>query len=207
MNQWSRQPVEERFWAKVERRGEDECWLWKGLRCRDGYGKFNIQREKRWTTVVASRMALELSGVVIPTGFYALHHCDNPACCNPKHLRAGTQQDNGRDMTSRNRSAKGARHGSRTKPETTLRGEKHGGAKLRDDDVLEIKRRLANNEKRKDLATLFGAKIYTIHSIASNRQWSHVPWPAGAPAAAPALDAPQHAPASVDWSTAREVLK
>jgi hypothetical protein len=126
-------------------------------------------------------MVLELSGVAIPAGFYALHHCDNPACCNPKHLRAGTQQDNGRDMTSRNRSAKGAKHGSKTKPEAILRGEKHGGAKLKDDDVLEIKRRLANSEKRKDLATLFGAKIYTINSIASNRQWSHVPWPQGAP--------------------------
>ena len=31
--------------------------------------------------------------------------------------------------------------------------------------------------------------------------------PAGAPAAAPALDEPQHAPASVDWSKAREVSR
>ncbi len=35
---------------------------------------------------------------------YALHSCDNPACCNPKHLRLGSGQDNGDDKRERGRS-------------------------------------------------------------------------------------------------------
>src|SRR6266487_2334557 len=32
---------EERFWAKVEVRGPDDCWLWKGC-FSEGYGQFSV---------------------------------------------------------------------------------------------------------------------------------------------------------------------
>jgi DNA-binding NarL/FixJ family response regulator len=35
------------------------------------------------------------------------HACDNPACCNPLHLLAGTQTDNIADMMTRNRRVQG----------------------------------------------------------------------------------------------------
>lgn len=35
-----RAPVSVRFWAKVERGSDAECWLWRGSRRKDGYGRF-----------------------------------------------------------------------------------------------------------------------------------------------------------------------
>jgi hypothetical protein len=34
---------------------------------------------------------------------YVLHHCDNPPCCNPLHLYAGTQRQNIHDAIARGR--------------------------------------------------------------------------------------------------------
>jgi hypothetical protein len=34
---------------------------------------------------------------------YVLHSCDNPPCCNPMHLRWGTQAENIQDAQSRGR--------------------------------------------------------------------------------------------------------
>jgi hypothetical protein len=76
--------VEARFWAKVDRRGPDECWPWTGNLCRDGYGFFsahNISRKAhRWSFVV--------SGQEIPPTFVVDHVCRNRVCVNPAHLRA-----------------------------------------------------------------------------------------------------------------------
>jgi hypothetical protein len=57
----------------------------------------------------------------------ALHRCDNPACCNPKHLFTGTVADNAADMVAKGRQAKGARHSSRLHPEALSRGDTHAG--------------------------------------------------------------------------------
>ncbi|ASN73336.1 homing endonuclease [Acinetobacter phage vB_AbaP_B1] len=44
-------------------------------------------------------------------GLLIRHKCDNPRCINPEHLETGTAQDNSNDMVSRNRQAKGLKHG------------------------------------------------------------------------------------------------
>lgn len=30
--------LEERFWVKVDKKGENECWKWKGAKGNHGYG-------------------------------------------------------------------------------------------------------------------------------------------------------------------------
>lgn len=142
--------------------------------------------------MAASRVALELTGMVIPAGFQAIHTCDNPPCCNPKHLRVGTPLDNAKDMVAKKRVAFGDRHSSRVHPERVARGDRHGSktspdsirrgrnhqnAKLTEDAVLKIKEGIVNGEKRKDLAAQFGVKVCTLDKIATNKLWVHVPWP------------------------------
>jgi hypothetical protein len=39
----------------------------------------------------------------IPEGMVVRHTCDTPACCNPNHLIAGSQQENVDDMYERER--------------------------------------------------------------------------------------------------------
>jgi hypothetical protein len=48
-------------------------------------------------------VAIAISGVLLPDGLHVLHHCDNPPCVNPAHLRLGTPKDNAEDATKRGR--------------------------------------------------------------------------------------------------------
>lgn len=93
-----RVPLVGRFFAKVEFRGEDECWPWTGMRAH-GYGY--IWREGKM--VRAHRLSYEIHVGEIPEGLLVLHSCDNPGCVNPAHLRVGTGVDNSRDAIERGR--------------------------------------------------------------------------------------------------------
>ncbi len=90
-----------RFWAKVDARGPDECWPWKGLTIPpDGYGRTSLAC-RRGTSTSAHRVAWYLTYGYWPS--VCRHTCDNPPCCNVRHLRDGTQSDNVRDSVSKGR--------------------------------------------------------------------------------------------------------
>lgn len=55
-----------------------------------------------------------------------------------------------------------------------VRGEKHGGAKLTDAQVMQIKRRYANGELQKTLAVEFNVDFRNISSIVTGASWKHV---------------------------------
>ena len=88
-----------RFWAKVDIKEPDKCWLWKGSINISGYGVFGLDGKN----IGAHRMAYILSNGSIDDKLIVLHSCDNRLCCNPSHLRQGTSCDNVRDALERNR--------------------------------------------------------------------------------------------------------
>lgn len=154
-----RKPLEERFWAKVEKRGPDECWPWLGSCNKDGYGV--IFRSRNPTRFYRSnRLAYELHHGPLGS-LHALHTCDNPPCCNPRHLYAGTQADNNRDRDGRGRGSGEKR-----------RGERNGRAKLASTQVAEIRRRWdASGVTQTALAAEFGVTQQQISRIVNRHQF------------------------------------
>lgn len=90
---------EQRFWAKVDKRGPDECWPWLAYRKPEGYGRFWFCGRDRSAPVIA----LVLSGVTIPDGCEPDHTCYNPPCVNPAHLDVVTSLENIRRGRARRR--------------------------------------------------------------------------------------------------------
>lgn len=93
----------ERFWEKIDSRAEDACWPWVACRNEKGYGHFGVLPG---VLIGAHRLAYMLCVGPIPEGFFICHACDNPPCCNPRHLRADTPQANAEDLRRRGRSSK-----------------------------------------------------------------------------------------------------
>jgi hypothetical protein len=85
-----------RFLSKVTRGSADQCWPWTAGKFHHGYGQFNAGRDAdgRQDTRYAHRVAFQIATGIDPQDAVVMHSCDNPSCCNPAHLRLGTQADN-----------------------------------------------------------------------------------------------------------------
>lgn len=108
-----------RFWDHVDKSGD--CWLWLGPTNRKGYGT--------WSEPGFKGLAHRYSLMQVCPPFdsaSACHHCDNPPCVNPAHLYWGTEGDNGRDRSERNRV-----HNKGAYSEQCLRGHAMSGDNLR----------------------------------------------------------------------------
>lgn len=69
---------------------DNDCWKYLGRLDGGGYGRFKHE--------LAHRESYKLYKGDIPKGLYVLHKCNNPSCCNPDHLYAGTAKQNTEDM-------------------------------------------------------------------------------------------------------------
>lgn len=92
--------VMDRFWAKVEKRGDDQCWPWTGSKNERGYGSMGHCGRLRKATHISYEIA---NRSPFPAGMVARHTCDNPSCVNPAHIIPGTLRENAMDMVDRRR--------------------------------------------------------------------------------------------------------
>ncbi|MCW7540703.1 HNH endonuclease [Aquabacterium sp. A7-Y] len=150
-------PLVERFWEKVQRREDDECWLWVGSIDTRGYGSIGADGGK--PLMRAHRVAYQLEVGPIPAGLVVCHRCDNRACVNPRHLFVATQRENVLDMIR-----KGRRHSSA--------GERSPFARLTAEQVLAIR---GDSRPPKVIRAEYGISKTGLRSIQRRKTWSHLP--------------------------------
>lgn len=152
---------EARFWAKVHRSKEDECWVWLGGQDKNMYGKFRVCQDGKKMDIRAHRYSWFLfSDRMPPPAVEVCHTCDHPYCVNPKHLFLGTTQDNTKDRDEKGRQSK---------------GETHHKATLTEVQVKQIRELNATgNYTQFQLSDLFGVSQTAISSIVLRKTWKHI---------------------------------
>lgn len=93
--------IEERFWQKVTKLSDDECWPWIANKNNKGYGMLYWIKYGR--KILAHRVSHEIHNAPIDATMCVLHKCDNPPCCNPDHLFLGDAEVNAKDRESKGR--------------------------------------------------------------------------------------------------------
>ena len=148
--------IEQKLNKFVRRSGADDCWPWTGQKDEDGYGRLKMTRAGTATRIGAHKAAYEVAFGKIPGGLLCLHDCDNPACCNPKHLYVGTQAQNVQDSVARGRRA---------------RGERIASSKLTTAQVVAIR---LDDRSQRAIARDYGMDKKTIKQIRCRELWRHV---------------------------------
>ena len=148
-----------RFLSKVDTSGK--CWEWQGSK-RNGYG----QLSRKGKSLSTHRYSWRVFRGNIPSKMFVLHRCDNPICVRPDHLFLGTHKDNMRDMHKKGR--------ANNPPPPMEVGERHSQAKLKNDDVLAIRRRYADGETMQELGDYYGVVFQHIFKIIKRQTWKHI---------------------------------
>ena len=81
----------ELFWSKIDRKGRDECWTWRGSSSSTGplFGIYrNIPGVPRYPQMTQARRVMwaEVNGSWPPEGQSIFHSCGNKHCLNDQHF-------------------------------------------------------------------------------------------------------------------------
>lgn len=148
-----------RFFSYIDRNAPGGCWEWTGA-CDSQ--KRGVYRAPGPDGTPVCNKAYRFCWYIV-TGEWPkqslLHSCDNPLCCNPEHLREGSDQDNSDDKVSRGR---------------TCHGAKHHRARLTDSSVKLIRGMLSAGWTQDAVAAHFGTTRGPIKAIALGITWRHV---------------------------------
>lgn len=148
--------LKNRILNNIQINKETECWEWQKAKNGDGYGT-TTHLGIRYPV---HRLSYELFVNIIPSNKQILHSCDNPCCCNPAHLRVGTNYDNVQDRQKRNRQAKGVTHG------------RH---KLTEEEIISIHNLYATGKYiQQDIADEFNVSRSHICNILNDKFWKYI---------------------------------
>ncbi len=140
------------FWDKVSLGDGKSCWFWKSGLDKDGYGAIGA----RYRHYRAHRVSYLLEYGNYADELCVLHHCDNRACVNPKHLFLGTRVDNNADATAKGRMAG---------------RENHSQSKLSEYDVDRIRGMYSQGYKQKEIARVFDVDPSNVSRIVRRETW------------------------------------
>ena len=137
------------------------CWEWQGSHTVGGYG--NLTRDKH--SHYAHRAAYEAVHGAGSAAYQVIRHsCDNPPCCNPLHLLAGTAKDNARDAKERGRL-------------NPVRGEASGRAKLTAADVTAMREAVRSGASISSLAQEHQLSVSAANAAVTGQSWGHLDAP------------------------------
>lgn len=150
-----------RFWHAVDVRGANECWPWTAYRSAAGYGRLHYRGNGARTVIAAHRLSYVIATGEDIAGHYVCHHCDNPPCCNPKHLFKGDAVANNRDKAAKGRVV------SPSRP-----GEANPRSKLSAAEVTTIRSRIAAGDTNTAIAQDYGVTHSNISRIRLGKSWT-----------------------------------
>lgn len=128
----------------------DKCWIWQGGTDKDGYPKLYIDG-KHWR---GNRAVLY--SVTGKLEEHAMHSCDTPKCCNPKHLSWGSASDNAKDAVTKGRRSTNFRG---------MLGDMNGRAKLTNEQKTEIIALSSSTRSTQEVADTYGISIKRVQAI------------------------------------------
>lgn len=142
------------FWSNVEVGSPYICWEWLGAKNVWGYGVCTFSGK----TAASHRVAWEIANGPVPDSKHVLHRCDNPPCCNARHLFLGTHTENMEDKASKGRCS-------------TIHGEGQKNSKLTTAKVNEIRQKRAVGATVTAIAAEYGVSKSVISEVVNGRSW------------------------------------
>lgn len=123
---------------------------------KDGYPGVGLCMNGRAKHFLVHRLVLLAFVGLPPPGHEGCHEDNNPGNPRLSNLRWDTSAGNQADKI---------KHG------TSYRGERHGSAKLNENNVHEIRRRIKTGETQPSIASSFGVTPATVGDIKSGYTW------------------------------------
>jgi len=151
--------TEQREWFEIHIYDEtDMCIIWPYGTTGRGYGQLVIDRKVK----TVPQLICEFRYGPRPSKNHVVAHgpCHNRLCINYRHLSWKTYRENSLDM-------------KRDGTQIDISGEKHFGAKLTEEDIVNI-RRMKISHTRSEISKIFNIHPRHVLDIWNRVYWQHV---------------------------------